>query len=91
MNRSRADALEHLAMLVSANEAMVGHQGPVSQLTAELRSIAASPGDPYLVVDCLLQGVVQMITGRIPLERQRAVASAVEMRLSDALSAWELK
>jgi hypothetical protein len=52
---------------------------------------AASSADPYLIIDTMVQTIPRIIAARVPLHHQKHIAEEVEARLSDVLSAWELK
>ena len=89
MDEPTPTALAHLIEV--ANDAAAHHTNFLAALVAALTDAAASPADPYLVIDSLLQAIPQMIAARVPLDRQRDIAGEVEVRLSELLAAWELK
>jgi hypothetical protein len=89
MDEPRPAALAHLIEV--AKDAAANHTNFLATLVAALTDAAASPADPYLVIDSLLQAIPQMIAARVPLDRQQDVAGETEVRLSKLLAAWELK
>jgi hypothetical protein len=89
VNEPRSTTVSHLIEL--ARRAAAPYPNPLAKLATALMDALASPAEPYLIIDNLLQTIAQVIAARVPLERQRAIAAAVETRLTEALSAWELK
>jgi hypothetical protein len=89
VDEPRQTTLEHL--VERAHEAAVGRWSALARLDAALLDAAASSADPYLMIDAMVQTIPRIIAARVPLHHQRHIADEVEVRLSEALSAWELK
>lgn len=63
-----------------------GHMSnPLIDLAHQIRSLAASEVDPYLLVGVLLEGMVHTVSNRIPTDRQPDTVLATLMMLQQRM------